>query len=539
MQTVPVLIAGGGPVGMTLAKFLAGFGVRCMLVERNPTTTVHPKMDITNARSMELFRKAGVVQALRQVAVPSANNFDVTWITTLAGHELHRFRYDSVDQWRTRIRAVNDGSMPREAPMRVSQVEIEPVLATAIKAEPLVEARWNLGFESCEQDAEGVTATLRHTDTGALEQVRCLYLAGCDGGASNVRKSLGIRLEGTPAVMPRFMTHFRSSDRRLLQRFGQAWHYQSGFGTIIAQDDAEVWTLQSRFPPGMSPEDADPHAMLRTFAGTDFEYEILVANHWTPHLLVAESYGEGRVWLAGDAAHQYIPTGGYGMNTGIGDAMDMAWKLAAAAHGWAGPKLLPSIHAERHAIGLRNREGSRRHTDIRVEVGKLYLHYGEALQAPGPEGDAARAECGARIGALGNGENEAWGIEYGYWYDESSIIAHDGEGAPQDWFTYTPSTVPGVRLPNVFLDDGTALHDRLGRWFTLLAIGVRPSAALHAAAAKLGMPLDVLTPQEPWLRDIYGTGLLLVRPDQHIAWRGASCEDAEAAAAILRRALGW
>lgn len=531
MQQVPVLIAGGGPVGMTLAKFLAGFGVRCMLVERNPSTTIHPKMDITNARSMELFRKAGVVEALRDVAVPSANNFDVTWITNLVGHELHRFRYDSVDQWRAKIRAVNDGSMPREAPMRVSQVEIEPVLAAAIKAEPLVEARWNLGFETCVQDQDGVTATLRDSETGEAMQVRCQYLAGCDGGASNVRKALGIRLEGTPAVMPRFMTHFRSRDLKLLHRFGQAWHYQNGFGTIIAQDDREIWTLQSRFPPGMSPEDADPHAMLRTFAGTEFDYEVLVANHWTPHLLVAESYGEGRVWLAGDAAHQYIPTGGYGMNTGIGDAMDVAWKFAAAVHGWAGPKLLPSIHAERHAIGLRNRAGSKRHTDIRIEVGQLYQHYGERLYDQGPEGDAARAECGVKIAALGNGENEAWGLEYGYWYDESGIVAHDGEAAPEAMFTYTPSTVPGVRLPNVFLDDGSALHDRLGRWFTLLCIGCAPDAALLAEAQVMGVPLKVLAPQEPWLRDIYGTGLLLVRPDQHIAARGKAIS--------LRRALGW
>ncbi len=532
MQTVPVLIAGGGPVGMTLAKLLAGFGVRCMLVERNPTTTQHPKMDITNARSMEIFRQAGVVDQLREVAVASANNFDVTWITNLVGHELHRFRYPSVDEWRTQIRATNNGSMPREAPMRVSQVEIEPVLATAIKAEPLIEARWGIGFESCVQDAEGVTATLRHTESGEIETIRCQYLAGCDGGASNVRRSLGIKLEGTAAVMPRFMTHFRSTDPLLTQRFGQAWHYQSGFGTIIAQNDIDIWTLQSRFPPGMAPEDAEPHAMLRAFAGTDFEYEILVANHWTPHLLVAERYGEGRVWLAGDAAHQYIPTGGYGMNTGIGDALDVAWKFAIALRGLGGPRLLESIHTERHAIGLRNRAGSARHTDIRIKIGELYAHYGETLHSS----EAARQECGAKIGALGNGENEGWGIEYGYCYSASPLIHHDGEAAPDDPFTYTPTTVPGVRLPSVFLADGTALYDQLGPWFTLLAIGMAPSEAIIRAARRMGVPLTVLAPQEARLTEIYGTQMLLIRPDQHIAWRGTACAEPEV---MLRQALGW
>src|SRR5262245_2109116 len=171
MNQFPVIIAGAGPVGMTLARDLARRGVRVLLVERNPTTTRHPKMDITNARSMELFRRLGLVDALRTVAVPEANNFDVSWITSLSGHELYRFRYPNVIEWRAMIRAKNDGSMPGEPPMRVSQVEIEPVLARAVRAEPLVDARWGLAFEELSQDAGGVTATLRSAD-GAAEQVR-------------------------------------------------------------------------------------------------------------------------------------------------------------------------------------------------------------------------------------------------------------------------------------------------------------------------------------------------------------------------------
>lgn len=532
MREVPVLVAGGGPVGMTLAKFLAGFGVRCMLVERNPTTTRHPKMDITNARSMELFRKAGVVDQLRAVGVPTANNFDVTWITNLVGHELHRFRYESPDAWRVKISAAKDGSMPREAPMRVSQVVIEPVLAAAIKAEPLVEARWNVGLESAEQDADGVTVTLRDSETGAVEQVRCQYLAGCDGGGSLVRKGLGIRLGGRAAVMPRYMTHFRSRDFPKIHPFGQAWHYQSAFGTIIAQDDDEIWTLQSRFwPENTAPENVDPNVLLREFAGRDFGYEILVANHWTPHLLVAESYGEGRIWLAGDAAHQYIPTGGYGMNTGIGDAMDLGWKLAAMVQGWGGPALLPSYHAERHPIGLRNCAASGDHTRVRGEIGAIYRDYGARLL----DDAEARAECGRRIGALRNDENECWGIEYGYWYQGSPVVCADGEDAPQEWLTYTPTTVPGVRLPNVFLDDGTALHDALGPWFTLLAVGVAPDEGLVQAARERGLPLKVLAPRDGWLQDVYGQRQMLVRPDQHVAWRGVEAKDPDA---VLARVLG-
>src|SRR5689334_12045586 len=147
MNKTPVLIAGGGPVGMTLARTLASFGIRCLLVERNASTTRHPKMDITNGRSMELFRRLGLADKLRAAAVPEENNFDVSWITSLTGRELHRFRYPSVVAKRAEILARNDGSQPREPAMRVSQVIIEPVLRDSIAGDPLVEARWGVAFE--------------------------------------------------------------------------------------------------------------------------------------------------------------------------------------------------------------------------------------------------------------------------------------------------------------------------------------------------------------------------------------------------------
>ena len=319
-------------------------------------------MDITNARSMELFRRLGVVDALRAVAVPESSNFDVSWITSLTGHELHRFRYPSVTDWRRLIAERNDGSMPCEPPMRVSQVEIEPVLQRAVQAAPMVEARWGVELEDIAQDEEGVTATLRTAD-GAAEQVRCRYLAGCDGGTSRVRQCLGIRLEGQSRVQQRFLTHFRSTDTELLQRWGIAWHYQSAAGTLIAQNDKDIWTLQTRWPQETPPEDVDIAGLLRGFAGRDFSHEILVANAWTPHFVVAERYSEGRVLLAGDAAHQYVPTGGYGMNTGIGDACDLGWKLAAVLHGYGGAASARVLRAGAPPGGLaqlRRRAASQR-----------------------------------------------------------------------------------------------------------------------------------------------------------------------------------
>jgi 2-polyprenyl-6-methoxyphenol hydroxylase-like FAD-dependent oxidoreductase len=520
---------------MTLALELARLGIACELVERNPTTTRHPKMDITNARSMELFRRLGVVPALRAVAVPEANNFDVSWITSLSGHELHRFRYPSVAEWRARIAATNDGTMPAEPPMRVSQVEIEPVLQRAVRAAPTITARWGVAFEAMVEDAEGVTVTLRRAEDGTTERLRARFLIGCDGGTSQVRKSLGIALEGEARVMQRFMTHFRSDARAVLQRWGIAWHYQAHTGTLIAQNDRDIWTLQTRWPDGVAPEQVDPRALLRAFAGCDIPCEILVANAWTPHLLVAESYGTRRVLLAGDAAHQYIPTGGYGMNTGIGDAAGLGWMLAAMLHRFGGPGLAAAYDLERRPIGRRNRDASRRHSEVRREIAALYH---DGLFAP--DGEAARAEAGARIAAIGNAENESWGIELGYAYPHSPVIcAEPGAVIPDDPRHYQPTSAPGVRLPSVLLEDGTPLFDRLGPWFTLLAIGTLPSEAMVEAARQRGVPLAVIALHDPAALSVLGRGLLLVRPDQHIAWRGSACEDARTAARIFSRVLGW
>lgn len=530
MREVPVVIAGGGPVGMTLARDLARRGIPCLIAERNPATTRHPKMDITNARSMELFRRLDLADDLRAAAVPVDNCFDVSWITGLSGHELHRFRYPSVTEARALIRERNDGSQPREPAMRVSQVEIEPVLKRAIDREPLVDVRFATAFEALEQDAEGVSVTLRPAN-GPVEQVRCRYLVGCDGGTSLVRQCLGIALEGQARVARRFMTHFRSEARDVLQPFGIAWHYQSAAGTLIAQNDRDIWTLHTRWPDNIGPDDVDAPALLRAFAGRDFEFEILVANAWTPHLLLADAYAQGRVLLAGDAAHQYIPTGGYGMNTGIGDACDLGWKLAAMLLGFGGPGLFAAYEAERRPIGFRNREASGRHTRVRAEIGQLYA---EPLDT-----EEARAEAGRRIAELGNAENESFGIEMGYAYAGSPIICTDPDAAiPDDPVRYVPTTAPGVRLPSIFLKDGTALYDRLGPWFTLLCVDTPASAALIEAAARRGLPLAVLD-LGGQATGVYGRGLLLVRPDQHIAWRGAACGDSRDARAIVDRVLGW
>ena len=487
---------------MTLARTLATFGVRCLMVERQPSTTRHPKMDITNGRSMELFRRIGLADKLRAVAVPEQNNFDVSWITTLAnGRELHRFRYPSVAEKRAEILARNDGTQPREPAMRVSQVMIEPVLRDSIVTDPLVDARWGVAFEDFAQDSQGVTCTLRTVATGGTEQVRCDFLAGCDGGNSIVRDKLGIGLSGKANVAHRYMVHFQSDARHVLQAYGVAWHYQSAMGTLIAQDDRDTWTLQMRMPTDL---ETDPNTVLNAWVGTSaFARNILVANPWFTNLLLADRYADGRVFLAGDSAHQYIPTGGYGMNTGIGDAIDLGWKLAAAVKGFGSANLLDSYERERRPVGYRNRLASERHTGVRIKVAELYQNERD-LDA------LARS-----IAALGNAENESWGIEFGCRYD----------GVEPDPVRYEPTTAPGARLPSVVLADGSFLYDHLGPWFTLLCFGgTDPSPLIDSSPA----PLATVMVDDPAIASIYEAKLVLVRPDTHVAWRGDACRDGRA-----------
>ncbi|AMK19579.1 MULTISPECIES: FAD-dependent monooxygenase [Sphingobium] len=556
---VPVLIAGGGPVGMTLALELARHQVRSILVERNPSTTRHPKMDLTNGRSMELYRRLGISDKLRAAAIPQDNAFDIMWATSPSGHLLHNFQYPSAAAKSAAMHRANDGAGTAESGVRISQIVLEPVLREEIDVNPMVEALFGWRFDSLCQDGDGVTSTIVNEETGETRQLRSLFLAGCDGGGSRVRRKLGIGLDGVDRVTDlmtaqfvkagidvsgleniarMMMIHFRSPDRDILNPWGVAWHLQTGIGSMVAQDDIGTWTVHIPLPPGTNDDSIDAAAMLRQFVGRDFDFEILVANPWTPNLVIAERYIEGRVVLAGDAAHQVIPSGGYGMNTGVGDAIDLGWKLAAIVNGWAGFALLDSYEWERKLIAEQNRLGSEGHFAVRMQIADAYMaamqsgHFDET----GPEGEAVRAELARQIAALGNAENESWGIEHGYRYVGSPVvIGEEGQPPPFKRLTCVPTTFPGARLPHVVLGDGSFLIDRLGPELTLLVIGEADEGDFASTAQALDIPLLVVRLADEPALAVLERKLLLIRPDQHVAWRGNSAVPARA---VLETATG-
>jgi 2-polyprenyl-6-methoxyphenol hydroxylase-like FAD-dependent oxidoreductase len=470
---------------------------------------------------MELFRRLGVADRLRAAGVSPDRPLDVLWSTNVVGRELYRFRYPSPNEARKTTIEANDGTRTLEPSMRISQVVLEPVLKSAIEENSLIDVRFNCTFESFIPSSNGVIVSTRVTSGHRKREIGCLYLAGCDGGGSRVRREAGIRMEGQYAIANAYMIHFRSDARDVLLSLGDCYHIQTSLGTLIVQNGHDIWTYQGVLPPGTDPSSVDPRRLLRQFVGRDFDFEILVANPWTPHMVVAEEYRAGRVFLAGDSAHQVIPTGGYGMNTGVGDAVDFGWKLAASINGWGGDVLLDSYNIERRPIALQNRAAALRHAEVRMAITSAIVETEAQLNLNEPAGSSSvQTELSATIKALGNAENESWGIEHGYSYDNSPVVIPDQSAVVHfDPLRCVPSARPGARLPHIVIEGGTPLYDLLGNEITLLVLGDVALNDVERKALASGVPLEVVHLNPEQATRVLEKRLMLVRPDQHVAWR--------------------
>ncbi|WP_371530695.1 FAD-dependent monooxygenase [Streptomyces sp. NBC_01283] len=531
MDPAPVLVVGAGPVGMVTALALARQGVHCVLVDRDFETSVHPKLDYVNSRSMEFFRQLGIADDIRSAGVGPEHPADVIWSTGLAGEPITSWELPSVaEEWR-RIAEHNDGTQPTEPGQRISQIDLEPVLRAHCRRSALIDLRCGLRLESLTQDDEGVTGHLAEVMTDDRVEIRSRYVIGCDGASSRVRDAVGIGQQGfdVPGLPGAFMVHFKSRDLETLHRHGRFWHYFAFRYVLIAQDEVDTWTAHVN---GMDPSEfdtppADPAAFLLDTMQADLKIDkVLLTSRWRPGFMIADRYRAGRVLLAGDSAHRMFPTGAYGMNTGIGDAMDAAWKIAAAVKGFGGPALLDSYEAERRPVGLRNMHTSHRHLGVHLQAGQL-LREGASLKDIAAFLDAER------------GENEYRGIELGYRYTDSPVVCH--EDAPEPPWSprqYRPTTWPGSRPPSLLLDDGTPVYDRFGPSFTLVDfVGDGRADTLLQEAEAQGLPVRhaVLTgntgARRAWERD-----LVLLRPDHHVAWRGDKAHPDPAA--VIRRIRG-
>ena len=529
-----VLVVGAGPVGLTLAVDLGRRGVRCTLVEQKPAPEFLPKMERCNARTMEIFRRMGLAARIRAAGLPADVPMDVFVILAMNEPPLLRLPYPSVSEARAQIAACNDGSMPLEPYQLISQYTLEPLLKAEAEALPSVAVRYGCTFESLSQDADAAVASVREAD-GAPREIRARYIVGCDGGGSAVRKQLGIQLRGEGNLLRLHQALYHCPS--LFDRIpigdgpgrGRHYHVADGQATfLIMQDSRRHWTLHAVVE---RPEDMA--AQFERTVGVPVDYQMLYVGAWKQNLLLADRYGAGRVFLAGDAAHLVIPTGGLGMNTGVGDAIDLSWKLHATLRGGGGPNLLNSYEIERRQVGDRN-VGASRYASLGRR--KWRGQYRPDIRDATPAGQATRDALAATANVEQRKTNEMIGAELGYRYVGSPIVV-DEPGGPEHLFReYVPTTWPGARLPHVWLDDRTALHDRIGDGYTLLRLGrtKTDTSCLERAMRETDAPFGVLTIDDRAPRDVYGYDLIMVRPDLHVVWRGQKApDDPQALAAMV------
>jgi len=517
-----VLIVGAGPVGLTLAIDLGRQGVHCTLLEQKEAPQFLPKMERCNARTMEIYRRLGIAEKIRDAGFPRDCPMDVFIVTSLIEPPLLHLPYPSVAQAQAEIAARNDGTLPLEPYQLISQYTLEPLLKSVAESIPNVDVRYACEFVSCEQDSGSVHARVKNSD-GSTSELAALYLIGCDGGSSVVRRQLGIKLQGEANLLQLRQALYRCDD--LFDRIpigkGRHYHVADAHSTfLIVQDSTRHFTLHS-----VVENDTDMAAMFEKTVAMPIKYEMLSVGQWRQNLLLADRYFQHRIFLAGDAVHLVIPTGGLGMNSGVGDAVDLSWKLAATLQGWGGPGLLASYEIERRQIGSRNVEASRHASRGRRAWRAAYR---SNIRDQTPEGAETRASLTRIADVEQRKSNEMIGAELGYRYIASPIIwPETGDGPEHNFMKYVPTTWPGARLPHVWLADGTALHDRIGDGYTLLRLaGTQVDAAvLERAFASHGAPFTVLDIDEDRPREIYGFDLLLLRPDLHVVWRGNRLPD--------------
>lgn len=526
-----VLVVGAGPVGLTLAMDLARRGIAVTTVEvRSAAEPPSVRCNHVSSRSMEIFRRLGVAGRLRDAGLPADYPNDCAYRTTATGIELSRI---PIPCRRDRFTATDgpDTDWPTaEPPHRINQIYMEPVLfdhAAAIDGLTILN---RTAFEDFEARDEGIVATLRDLDTDATFQIDAEYVVGCDGARSVVRKTIDATLQGTPIIQRVQSTYVRAPG--LLALMGEpAWMTLSlnprRCGTVVAIDGRENWLIHNHLNrEDETFESVDRDGSIRAILGVgpDFEYEILSREDWVGRRLVADRFRRGRAFICGDAAHLWMPYAGYGMNAGIADATNLAWLLAATLQGWADPAILDAYEAERLPI---TEQVSRFAMDMAGKVLGQRRTVPDEIEQPGAVGDAVRQRVGQAAYDLNVQQYCCGGLNFGYFYDRSPIIAYDG--AAQPGFTmadFTPSSTPGCRVPFSTLPDGRPVYDALGPGYTLLRLDPEIVVAPFVKAMRdAGVPIEIVDIDADGAGECYERKLMVVRTDQHVAWRGDAIPD--------------
>jgi 2-polyprenyl-6-methoxyphenol hydroxylase-like FAD-dependent oxidoreductase len=522
-----VLIVGAGPVGLALAIELGLRGIGVTIVEQRSRTGAQPRAKTTNVRTMQHMRRWGLAEKLRAAApLPYDYPTDVVFSTTLYGRTL------AVIENAFAGRKCRDPRFPEPAQW-VPQYTVEKVLHERLAELPSVRLMSGTSLEDASQSAENVTATVRDLDSDHRRTIRAHYLVGADGAKSRVREIIGARMTGEHAYALNYNLSLRIPELDRAPPERRAIMYwlinRDSPGVLSPLDCNGEWAFITRLAPGVTAI-SDDEVIRRVHAaiGRPFPIEIVARDYWAAHRLIADRYRQRRIFLAGDACHLHPPFGGYGMNLGIADGVDLGWKLAATLHGWGGDALLASYEDERRPVHLRTiEEAVENYRTLSDELLK------DDLDADDAAGERARAAIANEIVATKTREFDTLGVVLGSRYEGSSIVVDDGSRPPAEHYAnFEPSAHPGCLAPHAWLADGSSLYDHFGLGFTLLLLGDSAAAAaqeIEAATADARVPLKLLDLREAGFEKLYAAPLALIRPDQFVAWRGA---DADAGALI-------
>lgn len=556
--SAPVAIVGGGPVGLMLALFLDRYNVPSVVFNTETESRWHPKGSTHNSRTMEHYRSLGISRSIRSLGLPDSHPRDVAYFTRYNAWELARIPMPSEARSMQMIAQQPVSAQVPEPLIRANQMYVERFLLQHVAARPNIRLRFGWQATDLRQDAEGVSVTAERCDGKGVEHWRSEYLVGCDGAQSFTRKKMEVNYQGHSTLEQSFLggrmisTYLRvPALHRDLLYDRKAWMYN-----VVAPDlrmllislngDDEFLMMSKAQHPQAMPEPQQIVETIQRGCGESVDVEVLASKAWMGGAaLVAEKFSQGRMFIAGDASHLFSPTGGFGMNTGIDGAANLAWKLAAAVQGWAGRQLLASYERERKPVAGRNTSAAR---ELTRRVGEVRVP--RELESSDVAGRDARTAFGSFLQQGFTPQFTSIGVELGARYDDSPLLWPDEQPPPDVFETYQPSAVPGGRLPHLWLEPPVdhdiktadmmrqSLFDRLGSGFTLLRVGDdAPTGSDFESAAKArGVPFNMITLNKKPAWDVYQRRLVLVRPDQHVAWR--SDQSPRDPGAVLDRCIG-